>query len=206
MVRNTLGAVLAVIAAVAVVLSPFFDWYGEREGENIRWPELFTTGGGLTAADAGLFTGLFLPMLVAAVVAVLGALLRSRLVVLAGGVIALGFVTLWMVRQYQETDGLTIGADGLVEGAALALAGSVLLLVAAGTMAGRRYGWVRRREVVVEPAPEPRRQRPRRQRTRRGQVVEGPRPADGDGPTGQAGPAPPEEPPGEPPGHGRDAA
>jgi hypothetical protein len=151
MVRGILGSLLVLVGAAAAVWSPFRAWYGGRHGSDIRVDDLFT-GVGVTPHDAALFGSLFLPMLFAAVLAVLGLVLRSRPVVAAAGVIVLGFTILWMVRQAQFSGSLTAGGDGLDTGVALAVAGGVLLLLAAWILPGRtrlHYG-----EPFVPPEPE----------------------------------------------------
>lgn len=150
MIRGVLGWLLALAGAAAAVWSPFRAWYGGRHGSDIRLDDLFTSTGA-TAHDAALFGSLFLPMLFAALLTVLGLLLRSRVAVAAAGVIVLGFTALWMVRQAQATGSLTAGGDGLDVGVASAVGGGVLLLVAAWLLPGRgvrHYG-----EPVVPPEP-----------------------------------------------------
>ncbi|WP_130800004.1 hypothetical protein [Streptomyces otsuchiensis] len=136
MLRNVLGAVLAVIGAALALISPFRDWYGDTVGRDVRLQELFS-GSGLTGARADLFAGIFLVMLVAAVVAVAGVLLRSRLMVALAGVLVLGITVLWMVRQYQVADTLVIGDNGFKIGTVGALIGGGLLLLGSALMAGR---------------------------------------------------------------------
>ncbi|RMI27475.1 hypothetical protein [Streptomyces triticirhizae] len=136
MVRNTLGAVLALIAAVVGIGSVFFDWYGGRDGRNYRWWDLFN-GAGVTGGTPALIAGLFLPMLVAAALAVAGILLRSRLLTALSGAAILGFTLLWMIRQYNTTDSLTIGQGGMSWPVLAALGSGLLMLYAATTMAGR---------------------------------------------------------------------
>ncbi|MFE9838640.1 hypothetical protein ACFYP4_26395 [Streptomyces sp. NPDC005551] len=139
MVRNVLGSVLALLGAAAAVWSPFRAWYGGRHGRYYRVGDLFS-GAGVGDARAGLFASLFLPLLAAAVLAVIGVLLRSRLLVALAGVVVLGFAVLWMVRVGQAESGLTVDSDGngLGTGVAAALAGGALLLLGAAVMRGRR--------------------------------------------------------------------
>ncbi|MDF4251267.1 hypothetical protein [Streptomyces sp. WMMB303] len=150
MIRNLLGSLLALIGAAAAVYSPFRPWYDGRLGRDFRIDDLFT-GTGVTSADAALFTGLFVLMLVVAVIAVLGVLLRSRLTVTLAGVLGLGVTVLWMVRQGQAAGSLTAGnTGGLASGAGLALGGALLLLLAGALMTGRRTA--ARRRHAAEPA------------------------------------------------------
>ncbi|MFX4293127.1 hypothetical protein [Streptomyces bohaiensis] len=136
MLRNVLGAVLAVVGAAIAIISPFRDWYDGRAGRDFRLQELFTSGG-ITDTRADLFAGIFLVMLAVAVLTVLGVVLRSRLLVALAGVVALGITVLWMVRQYQLADALVVGGNGMQWGAVGALVGGALLLVGSALMAGR---------------------------------------------------------------------
>ncbi|MEV0845274.1 hypothetical protein AB0J21_05170 [Streptomyces sp. NPDC049954] len=150
MVRNAVGAVLAVVGAAAALLSPFRAWYDTRLGRQYRLSELFGSGG-VSGAHPNLLWSLFLPFLVTAVLTLAGVLARSRALVALAGVLALGFTVLWMVRVGQANGGsLTLDADGsgLAQGVAGAAGGGLLLLLAAAVMSGR----ARRRP---EPATGP---------------------------------------------------
>ncbi|MEU0922239.1 hypothetical protein ABZ384_32950 [Streptomyces cyaneofuscatus] len=137
-IRNTMGLILAVVGAAAALWAPFRSWYNGRLGRDFRVWELFT-GAGVTDSGAGLFASMFLPLLAGAVLAVLGVVFRSRLLVLAAGIITLGFAILWMVRQGQAEGSLTVtgDSDGLGSGVGLALAGGLLMLIGAAVMGGR---------------------------------------------------------------------
>jgi hypothetical protein len=144
MVRNVLGVLLALAGAALAVWSPFNPWYGGRLGRDYRIGELFGSTG-ITGTQAGLWTGLFVPMLGAALLTLLGALLRSRLLVTLAALVVLGFTVLWMVRQGQDAGTLTTGAGGLGEGAGYAIGGGALLLMGALVMRGRRRRGRRRK-------------------------------------------------------------
>ncbi|MET4927250.1 hypothetical protein P3L51_33655, partial [Streptomyces sp. PSRA5] len=136
MVRNIIGSVLAVIGAAAAVASPFQAWYDGRHGRDYRVEDLFN---GITGTSSDLWVSLLLPFVFAALVTLLGLVLRSRLLVALSGVIVLGFTILWMVRQGQRADGLKLTSDGtgVGLGVAAAFGGGVLLLIAAAVMSGR---------------------------------------------------------------------
>lgn len=144
-IRNTIGLILAVVGAAAAVWAPFRSWYNGRLGHDFRVWELFT-GAGVTDSGAGLFASMFLPLLVAAVLTVLGVVWRSRLLVLIAGIIALGFAVLWMVRQGQAQGSLTVtgDSDGLGSGVGLALLGGLLMLIGSAIMGGRERRAVRK--------------------------------------------------------------
>ncbi|MGW1551556.1 hypothetical protein ACWCQX_33205, partial [Streptomyces sp. NPDC002346] len=109
MIRNILGSIVALAGAAAAVLSPFRDWYDGRLGRQYRIADLFN---GISGARPGLWGSVWLPLLFAAAVTVVGVVLRSRLLVACAGVVVLGFTVLWMVRQEQATGSLTVAADG----------------------------------------------------------------------------------------------
>lgn len=137
MVRNIIGSVLAVIGAAGAVASPFQAWYDGRHGRDYRVEDLFN---GITGTSSDLWVSLLLPFAFAALVTLLGLVLRSRLLVALSGLIVLGFTILWMVRQGQRADGLTLNSDGtgIGLGVLAALGGGTLLLIAAVVMSGRR--------------------------------------------------------------------
>ncbi|MFF3260245.1 hypothetical protein ACFYWO_13875 [Streptomyces sp. NPDC002932] len=143
-IRNTIGLILAVIGAAAAIWAPFRSWYSGRLGHDFRVWELFT-GAGVTNSGAGLFASMFLPLLVGAVLTLLGVVFRSRLLVLVAGIITLGFAILWMVRQGQAQGGLTVTGDsgGLGSGVGLALVGGLLMLIGSAIMGGRERRAVR---------------------------------------------------------------
>ncbi|WP_127201737.1 hypothetical protein [Streptomyces sp. Z26] len=136
--RNVLGSLLALLGAALAVWSPFLDWYGGREGRDFRVGELFTSDG-VSGVDATLLRGLFLPMAVAAVVALVGVLLRSILLLGLAGLAVLAFTVLWMVRQGQAAGSIAVGeGPSLGAGVALAFCGGLVLLGGALGVRGRR--------------------------------------------------------------------
>ncbi|WP_318210758.1 hypothetical protein [Streptomyces sp. SJL17-1] len=136
MIRNIAGSVLALAGATAAVWSPFRAWYDGRHGRDYAIDELFT---GITDAKGELIGSLLAPFLFAALLALLGVVLRSRLLVALAGLVVLGFTVLWMVRVGQAEGSLTVGGDGtgLGDGVANAFGGGVLLLLGALVMSGR---------------------------------------------------------------------
>ncbi|MFC7306262.1 hypothetical protein ACFQVC_18820 [Streptomyces monticola] len=150
-VRNVIGSILALAGATAAVWSPFRAWYDGRHGRDYRIDELFS-GAGVTDAGAQLFGSLFLPFAFAALVTLIGVVLRSRLLIALAGVIVLGFTVLWMVRVGQAEGSMTVDGDGngLDVGAGNAFVGGAVLLLAALLMAGRA-----RRPRAPEREPEP---------------------------------------------------
>ncbi|WP_411111354.1 hypothetical protein [Streptomyces sp. c-19] len=147
MIRNIVGSVLALVGATAAVWSPFRAWYDGRHGRDYAIDELFT---GITDAKADVLGSILAPFLFAALLTVLGVVLRSRILVALAGLVVLGFTILWMVRVGQAEGSLTVGAGGgLGDGVANALGGGVLLLLGALVMSGR----TRTHRVDGEPRP-----------------------------------------------------
>ncbi|WP_411075542.1 hypothetical protein [Streptomyces sp. cmx-4-7] len=137
MIRNVVGAVLALAGATAAVLSPFRAWYDGRHGRDYALDELFT---GITGAKADPWWSLLLPFALAALLTLVGVVLRSRPLVALAGLVVLGFTVFWMVRVGQYRGGLTVdgAGTGLGDGVANALGGGILLLLGALVMSGRR--------------------------------------------------------------------
>ncbi|MFI8767791.1 hypothetical protein ACIGN6_23170 [Streptomyces sp. NPDC053792] len=150
MIRNIAGSVLALAGATAAVWSPFRAWYDGRHGRDYAIGDLFT---GITDAKAEVLGSILLPFAFAALVTVVGVLLRSRLLVALAGLVVLGFTILWMVRVGQAEGGLTVDADGtgLGDGVANAFGGGVLLLLGALVMSGRSHARVGRTHRPTHP-------------------------------------------------------
>ncbi|MFC8174638.1 hypothetical protein ACFUJ0_13015 [Streptomyces sp. NPDC057242] len=154
MIRNVAGAVLALAGATAAVLSPFRAWYDGRHGRDYAIDELFT---GITGAKADLWWSLLLPFAFAALVTLVGLVLRSRLLVALAGLVVLGFTVFWMVRVGQYEGALTVdgAGTGLGDGVANALGGGVLLLLGALVMSGRKRRRDRREPEEPRAYPPP---------------------------------------------------
>ncbi|WP_371537655.1 hypothetical protein OG210_18055 [Streptomyces sp. NBC_00466] len=150
MIRNVLGSLVALLGAAAAVYSPFRNWYDGRHGSEYRIQDLFN---GITATKPGDAGGsILIPLAFAALITVIGILLRSRLLVTLAGLITIGFTVLWMVRVgiAQHSLVLSSNGSGLGLGVAYAMVGGVLMLLGAALMRGRRV-----RAVAPAPQPEP---------------------------------------------------
>ncbi|MET9619991.1 hypothetical protein ABZZ37_04345 [Streptomyces sp. NPDC006464] len=151
MVRNVIGSILALAGATAAVWSPFRAWYDGRHGSDYRIEDLF---GGITDAGAEVIGSILLPFAFAALVTLIGVVLRSRLLVVLAGLVVLGFTILWMVRVGQAEGSLTVGgAAGLGDGVANAVGGGLLLLLGALVMSGRGRSRDTRLDHGYAPAP-----------------------------------------------------
>ncbi|MBL1289328.1 hypothetical protein ACFTXO_00520 [Streptomyces sp. NPDC057067] len=158
MIRNVLGSVVALVGAAAAVQSPFHSWFDDRLGRDYRVQDLFN---GISGVSSSVMGSILLPFLFAALVTLVGVVLRLRWVVVLAGLIVIGFTVLWMVRQGQEAGSLTVDGDGngLGWGVAQALAGGLLLLLGALLMSGRRKRAARER-YTADPYPVPPDDRP----------------------------------------------
>ncbi|WSZ87064.1 hypothetical protein OG584_20385 [Streptomyces sp. NBC_00859] len=154
MIRNVLGSLVALVGAAAAVFSPFRNWYDGRHGSEYRIQDLFN---GITATKPDAGGSILIPFAFAALVTVVGILLRSRLLVTLAGLITLGFTVLWMVRVGIAQHSLAISSNGrgLGLGVGDALVGGVLMLLGAGLMGGRRVRAAAAPEAVPAPGPAP---------------------------------------------------
>jgi hypothetical protein len=146
--RNLIGSLLALVGAAATLISPWQSWYNNRHGSSYKFYEVFGTG--ITVSRSGIMDSVFLVFLVTTIVAVIGVVMRSRMMVLGAGVVAFGFTILWMIRQGQAANELVItGANnrGLGSGLAWAFGGGILMIAGALVMTGRRE-----RAVVTDRA------------------------------------------------------
>lgn len=136
MIRTVLGSLVALVGAAAAVYSPFRNWYDGRHGSEYRIQDLFN---GITATKPGDAGGsVLIPLAFAALITVIGILLRSRLLVTLAGLVTIGFTVLWMVRVgiAQHSLVLSSNGSGLGLGVGYALIGGVLMLLGGGADAG----------------------------------------------------------------------
>jgi len=163
-VRNSVGSLLALLGATATLISPWLAWYGGRHGSSYKFYEVFGTG--ITSSVSGVMDSVFLVFLVAAIITIVGVVLRSRAVVLIAAVLALGFVILWMIRQGQAAGQLAVTGDsrGLGPGLAVAFGGALAMFIGALLMKGRHHRRKEREEeyVAADRAEAGRSREPRR--------------------------------------------
>jgi hypothetical protein len=146
--RNVLGALLALAGAAAAVLSPFRAWYDGRLGSGIRVLDLFV---GVSRVEALFIASLFLPMAVAAIVALFALPLRSRALMTVSGLLVLATAAVWMGQQAATPVGLHTAQVG--SGLVIAMVGGALLLLAALVMRGRGGGGRHRRTEAAAARP-----------------------------------------------------
>ncbi|MEU2514860.1 hypothetical protein [Streptomyces syringium] len=156
--RNAIGSLVALAGVVAIVWSPFRPWYGDRRGKDYLVVDLFRADG-VTGDHARLVSSLLAPLLITALVTLMGLVLRSRLLVGLTGLVVLALTVLWAVRQGQAAGSLTVGArgEGLNTGVATAAVGGAALLLAALVMPGRRprHADAFAPDPIPDPIPQP---------------------------------------------------
>ena len=146
--RKVLGLLLVVAAAVVGVWSAFVQWYGGRNGTNIRAADLFNNG--LTTSNAATMASLLLPMLISAVLVVAGIAVWWRWLWVVGGAVALCTVVLWGARQAQTPAGLHSALVG--SGPIMAACAGAMMIFAA--MIATARGGRTRQEPAERLSPE----------------------------------------------------
>jgi len=124
--RRLIGLVLVVAAAAAAVWSAFLDWYGSRDGADIRIQDLFNQ---ITLQKANTFGSLLIPMAISAVLVLAGIVVWWRWLWALGGLVAIATAILWGVRQAQDVTGLHSNLMG--NGPAMAACAGAAMLLAA---------------------------------------------------------------------------
>jgi hypothetical protein len=96
---RTLIAIVATVAgAAAVVYSTFLPWYGDREGRRIPLSELWN---GVTATSTDMINSLFVPMVLAAALALTGLIIGRRWLMAIGTFLAVVVFAVFLGQQMQ---------------------------------------------------------------------------------------------------------
>jgi hypothetical protein len=96
---RTLIAILATVAgSAAVVYSTFLPWYGDRQGRQIPLSELWN---GVTATTTSMVNSFFVPMVLAAVLAMTGLIIGRRWLMAIGTMVALAVFAVFLGQQMQ---------------------------------------------------------------------------------------------------------
>lgn len=135
--RRLIGLVLVVAAAVAAVWSAFVDWYGSRNGSDIRVQDLFN---GITLRTADSLGSLMVPLAISAVLVLAGIVVWWRWLWALGGLVAIATAILWGVRQAQTGDGLHANLMGNGPATAACAGAAMLLASVIATARGRKTG------------------------------------------------------------------
>lgn len=132
--RKLLGLLLVVAAAAIGVWSAFVQWYGGRQGTNIRVQDLFNQG--LTFNNAATMSSLLLPMLISAVLVFAGCVVWWRWLWTLAGAVALATVVLWGARQSQTPAGFHSALMG--NGPVMAACAGAMMIFAAMIATARK--------------------------------------------------------------------
>ena len=130
------AAVLATIGAAGIGASAYFVWLAGRTPEQIPLRKLLLVGE-VTGDATSYWQSMAAPLVVVSAVALLGAVLLSRLVLLVALLLGLTTAGLWAATDLLETEGpITVDAIGI--GAWISAGAMLLLLI--GLSALRKRG------------------------------------------------------------------
>jgi hypothetical protein len=148
--RRGLGAILATVAALFVTSSAYLDWFANRAANDTALRRLYDTSVGDVAAS--YWRSVALPLAVVTIIALIGLIVRSRLVFLAGWLVGAVTLLLYILRQAND-DAVDFAIRDLQGGVWQALVALGVMLLGIAVMGGRARPEVVVREVV-RPAEE----------------------------------------------------
>lgn len=124
-------AILATVAgAAAVVYSQFLPWYRDRQGRQIPLNELWN---GVTTTTTDMVNSLFVPIVIAVVLALLGLFIGKRWMMALGAFLAVVVFAVFLGQQMQ----VEALASQFMQGFWNTAGGCVLLLIGAITRPSR---------------------------------------------------------------------
>ncbi|MGH9231633.1 MAG: hypothetical protein ACRD07_23425 [Acidimicrobiales bacterium] len=118
------GQALTALGALALGVSAFFNWFDDLDPTEIATRWLFWSD---TQTTTDELASMAVPLLAAGLIALLGALIASRLLGGLGLLVGLATAVTWVVRTADVESGFGVG--DLQEGAWIAFGGLVLLLI-----------------------------------------------------------------------------
>ncbi|MGH9246273.1 MAG: hypothetical protein ACRD29_18570 [Acidimicrobiales bacterium] len=124
---------LGLVATGLIAAAAFLPWTAGREATEIPFRDLF----GVTGDTAGFGASLALPLLAAAVLALLGTFAVSRWLLLVAGLVAVATTGGW-IAQMALDDASDFTVDDLRLGVWLGAAGFLVALLAGFAARGRR--------------------------------------------------------------------
>ncbi len=136
--RRVAGAFLALLGAVGVTASAYLNWFADRTPQTVPIDRLFQSG--VTGEASSYWTSVALPLALVTLVAVVGVILRSRLVLAVAWLIGAATLVLFVVQQANDSADFSVG--DLQTGAWIAIAGLLVMLLGVASMGAR-------------PTPEP---------------------------------------------------
>ncbi|MFE2289622.1 hypothetical protein [Streptomyces sp. NPDC059452] len=134
MARWVVASLMGVAGAAALVLSAFQPWYQGRTARDVPALDLFT---GLEGPPGSIAASMFLPLAVAAGIAVLALLVRSKVLMTLAGVAGLTTCVLWVVQQGRDVAPVAFGFTDLERGLWNAAGGVLLVLLTVAVLPSR---------------------------------------------------------------------
>ncbi|MER7848214.1 hypothetical protein ABTZ03_30220 [Kitasatospora sp. NPDC096077] len=134
--RVAVASLLALAGAAALVLSAFQPWYEKSDPRSVPIADLFQGFSPDRTATTG--TSMMIPLAAGAAIAALALLVRSRLVMLLAGLLALATCVLWTVQKALEVAPVSFDITDLHTGLWNAYGGVLLLLIAVAVLPPRR--------------------------------------------------------------------
>ena len=131
--RRVAGGFLALLGAVGVTASAYLNWFDDRTPETVPIDRLFQSG--VTEEASSYWTSVALPLAIVTLLAVIGLVLRSRLILVVGWLIGVATLVLFVVQQANDDADFSVG--DLQAGAWVALAGLIVMLLGLASMGGR---------------------------------------------------------------------
>ena len=133
--HRTLGALIGAVGALGVAASAYLDWFAGQMPTEIPLQRLFDTE--VSGTAGAYWTSMAAPLALAGVIGVLGAVLRSRLVITIAGLLGLSTLVLWILLQAIDLSPEDLHATDYQVGLWVCVAGLVVLT------GGRRAGSTR---------------------------------------------------------------
>lgn len=145
--RRIAGATIAVIGAIGVTASAYLNWIDDRapwsQPENMPISSLYETS--LAETSSSYWTSVAIPLAVVTLLAVIAAVLRSRIVMIVAFVVGLATAAVWtLMRLLDDTTEFAVG--DLESGFWIGLLGLAVMLIGIISMGNREH-----RPVAPEP-------------------------------------------------------
>ena len=140
---------MGALGALGVTASAYLDWLDDVMPTEMPLERLFQTEVSGTASS--YWTSVAAPLALVGVVGVIGALMRSRLVLTVAGLIGIATLALWIVMQALDMSPEDLEPSDYQSGVWVCVAGLVVLFIGVLSMGGRvREEDLDREEPVVE--------------------------------------------------------
>lgn len=140
---------MGALGALGVTASAYLDWLDDVMPTEMPLERLFQSEVSGTASS--YWTSVAAPLALVGVVGVIGALMRSRLVLTVAGLIGIATLALWIIMQALDMSPEDLEPSDYQSGVWVCVAGLVVLFIGVLSMGGRvRDEDLDREEPVVE--------------------------------------------------------